>query len=698
MTENTHEFASPRAAIADAASAFDPPRRISVAESAAQTLMIDQPGGYSGPWSPEDTPYMVEPMNLLSSRRHEAVVFVGPARSGKTMALLDAWVCYAVTCDPGDMLVVQMTQEKAREYSKIRVDRMIRNSPALARMKSPSGQDDNTHDKLFRHGMWLKLGWPSASQLASSDYRYVALTDYDRMPDDVDGEGSVFALGLKRTTTFLSRGMCMVESSPGREILDPNWRGATEHDAPPSTGILALYNRGDRRRWYWTCPECANLFEAAPGLRLFKTLPPENELMELVRTADLAALAEEHAVVWCPHCGVRLGPELKHALNMSGRWLRDGERNGAPITSPVASFWLGGVAAAYQPWHSLILRYLQGLREYVMTGAEETLRATVNTDQAMPYLPRAMQEQTAQTHATERLPRFVVPDEARFLIAAVDVQGGRHGRFVVQVHAVGPHLEQWLVDRYELRTSPRGEHIGIDPGGYAEDWDVLTDRVIGSTYRMSDGRELRVHLTVVDTGGEAGTTANAYTWYRRIRQTHGQHVMLVKGESWKGDTPIRRARARDANGRAIRDVPLWLVNTDFFKDIVAANLRRKTAGPGFMHFPDWLAPSFFEELHAEMRGPTGKWRKIRARNEAFDCCVYVLAACWKLGANKIDWDRPPHWAKRLDAGNVGVMSAQERREIQRSTAETQKEPPLPPAKKPPRVRSPVASSDWLERL
>ena len=174
--------------------------------------------------------------------------------------------------------------------------------------------------------------------------------------------------------------------------------------------------------------------------------------------------------------------------------------------------------------------------------------------------------------------------------------------------------------------------------------------------------------------------------------------MLVKGESWKGDTPIRRASARDANGRAIRDVPLWLVNTDFFKDILAANLRRKTSGPGFMHFPDWLAPSFFEELHAEMRGPTGKWRKIRARNEALDCCVYVLAACWKLGANKIDWDRPPHWAKRLDAGNVGVMSAQERREIQRSTAETPKEPPLPPAKKPPRVHSPVASSDWMDRL
>src|SRR5690554_4051201 len=113
-------FGSAWPVVRAAARAFQPPKQITVSEGAGEYLMIRQPGGYSGNWSATETPYMVEPMNMLASRRHEAVCFVGPARSGKTLSLLDAWVAYAVACDPGDMLIVQMTQDKARDYSKTR--------------------------------------------------------------------------------------------------------------------------------------------------------------------------------------------------------------------------------------------------------------------------------------------------------------------------------------------------------------------------------------------------------------------------------------------------------------------------------------------------------------------------------------------------------------------------------------------------
>src|SRR5574337_586981 len=262
---------------------------------------------------------------MLASRVHEAVAFVGPSRSGKTMGLLDGWMTHAVCNDPGDFLCVQMSQDKAREYSKVRVDRAIQHSPALREHMSGSGHDDNTHDKLFRHGMWLKIGWPSASQLSGSDYRYVALTDYDRMPDNIDGEADAFGLGLTRTRTFLSRGMCMVESSPGREVTDPHWRPATAHEAPPCTGALGIYNRSDRRRWYWPCPHCADFHQARPGLDLFGTLPPEAELIEIVRSADLDMLARKHALIVCPHCGAVIEPSHKHDMNHAGRWLADGQ-------------------------------------------------------------------------------------------------------------------------------------------------------------------------------------------------------------------------------------------------------------------------------------------------------------------------------------------------------------------------------------
>lgn len=677
-----------------AADAFRPPRRVTVAQGAADALMIRQPGGYSGPWSPTEAPYMVEPMNMLASRRHESVCFVGPARTGKTMGLLDGWLAHCITSDPGDMLIVHMSQEKAREFSKTRVDRAIRNSPRLRDLMSARGHDDNTHDKLFRHGMWLKIGWPSASQLSSSDYRYVALTDYDRMPDNIDGEGSAYQLGLKRTTTFLSRGMCMVESSPGRDLSDTHWRPATAHEAPPVTGIVGIYNRSDRRRWYWQCPDCSDYFEAAPGLSLFASLPDERQLLDEVRTANLPAMAEHHARVVCPHCGSMIEQKWKPHLNRidTARWVADGQTvtsegdviGDAPASS-IAGYWLGGVAAAYQKWDSLILRYLQGLREYTLSGSDLTLKATINTDQGMPYLPRHLMQdaQSSIEDRKESIARYIVPAEARFLVATADVQGGTAGRFVCEVRAFGQNLESWLIDRFSISTTERaGATAQVDPAGYPEDWDLLTDKLVRATYRLQDGREMRVLRTAVDTGGESGTTPNAYQWLRRLRTAGlSSRVMLVKGGSNDKAKPVTQGTARDNRGKAMRDMPLWLVNTDYFKDLIAASLRRQVPGPGYFHAPDWLPATYFDELRAEIRQANGKWKKIRARNEALDLWVYALAIVEALGfgpRGRLKWDAPPEWALPQDDGNAEVIAAEDRR-AERAAAKPAPKPTLRPA-------------------
>lgn len=673
----------------DAAAAFRPPKRVTVPEGAAQNLKIVQPGGYTGYWSPTEAPYMIEPMELLGSRRHEAVVFVGPARAGKTMGLLDAWVTYAVTCDPGDMLIIQMTQDKARDYSKTRIDRAIRHSPALNAMLSIRGHDDNTHDKLFRHGMWLKIGWPTASQLASSDYRYVGLTDYDRMPDNIDGEGSAFQLGLKRTTTFLSRGMCMVESSPGKPISDPNYKLRTAHEAPPAGGILGVYNRGDRRRFYWPCVNCGEYFQAEPGMGLFSSLPDEDELLEVVRSTDLQAMSAEHAVIFCRHCGAGISAQHKQTMLQKGAWLREGQEISKAGTksdggeqSSVASFWIGGVAAAYQSWQNLILRYLQALRGYATSGDEETLKVTVNTDQAMPYIARAQRQDNTADAAdlAEDFERFVVPLAARFLVAAADVQGGQNARFVVQVHAVGPNLEQWLIDRYEITDSGRPGNPPIDPASYPEDWDVLDQRVLGSTYRTTvEMQELRVRMLIVDSGGEDGVTENAYQWYQRTsRKGNRNKVRLYKGGSTATGPMLRKTRVGPR-----KSVDMLLCNPNLLKDAVHNASRREDAGAARLHFPSWLGASFWDELKAEVRQPNGKWKRIRKRNEAIDLCAMIRAGCLFLGADRINWDAPPAWAKPVEQN-----SERESREERRARHQKPK----------PKQKSRIARSGWSDRL
>lgn len=663
-----------------------PPNRMRVSEGIAETLVIKRPGGSSGPWSAAETAYMVEPADTLASRRHSGLVFVAPAQTGKTVTLVDGWMAHAVVNDPGDMAIFQMTQDKAREFSKQRIDRAIRNSPKLRAMRSVMARDDNLHDKQFRNGMWVRIAWPTATNMASTSYRYVAGTDYDRWPDDIDGEGDGWTLMGKRTTTFLSRGMVMVESSPGRPVVDPSWQPATLHEAPPVGGVLGIYNTSDRRRWYWKCPHCGEWFEAAPGLGLFG-LPDDDTLIEDVRDLDIDSFARQYARVPCPHCATVLLPSQRERMNRAGRWIADGvmidahdRLSGNPRTSSVAGFWLGGVAATYVSWETLIRKHVQALLAYALTGDELALQSTTNTDQGMPYMSRHLAE-AAKANAEGRrvehdLPRYIVPDEARFLAAAVDVQGGRNARFVVQVHAIGPHQEQWLIDRYAITESKRqgmgDEFAPIDPAAYPEDWDVLNDRVLKATYRTNDlDREMRVKAAIVDTGGEDGVTNNAYAWARRVRKAGLSHrLRLSKGASTKADWHIRETQVGGTQGKG--DVTLYLLEPNKLKDMVSAGLARRSPGPGYYHFPEpkgpanpggWLVPAFFDELKAEVRNEKGVWEQIKKRNEAFDLCYMIRALCMMLGADKKEfWASPPTWAREHHE-NSEVVTPEARREL-----------------------------------
>ncbi|CTS73028.1 phage terminase large subunit family protein [Escherichia coli] len=646
-----------KAARTDSGYILRAPRRMRVADAVAQYMRVPMGAGNSVPWDPLVAPYVIEPMNCLASREYDAVIFVGPARTGKTIGLIDGWVIYNVICDPADMLIIQMTEEKAREHSKKRLARTFRVSPEVVSRLSPNKNDNNVYDRTFLAGNYLKIGWPSVNIMSSSDYKCVALTDYDRFQEDIDGEGDAFSLASKRTTTFMSSGMTLVESSPGRDVKDVKWRRTSPHEAPPTTGILSLYNRGDRRRWYWPCPHCGEYFQ------------PCGDVVAGFRDIADPVLASEAAYIQCPSCSGRIMPEQKRELNGRGVWLRDGEsinadgsRYGDPRRSRIASFWMEGPAAAYQTLSQLVYKLLTAEQEYETTGSEETLKTVINTDWGLPYLPRASMEQRKSELLEQRaepVPSRSVPDGVNFLVATVDVQAGRHRRFVVQVTGYGSRGERWIIDRYNITQSLRGDSDGesqrIDPASYPEDWDVLLTDVFHKSWPLASdpSQQMRLMAMAVDSGGEDGVTDNAYKFWRRCRRDGlGKRIYLFKGDS------IRRAKLitrtfPDNTGRTGRraqaagDVPLWLLQTDALKDRVNNALWRDSPGPGYVHFPDWLGSWFYDELTYEERSSDGKWSKPgRGANEAFDLMVYAEALVILHGYEKIRWPDAPEWASR----------------------------------------------------
>lgn len=660
------------------ASIIRPPRRIRPSTSVDGKLQNDR-----DVLDLSIAPYLVEPLDRFADRAYQGIVFVGPARTGKTFGLAIAAIDYAVEIAPADILAIYMSQDTARDFSKGDLDRTIRHTPSFAGMLSPRARDDNVYDKFFRNGIALKIGWPAATQLRGKTVRYVLLMDYDgSRAGDVDGRGSMWGQARKRIETYMSRGKCLAESSPGFEYDEASWMPRTPHEAPPAKGIASLYNAGTRARWYWPCQHCGQHFQARPGLEPF-LVPKELDEIEAAikrRDRDLMTLAESWAKVPCPHCGALHEPAQRSAMNrvaidrgrvVGATWLHQGQElmdgivSGRARRTDVVSYWLGGVAAAYQPWIGLVHTYLTAVEHYLRTGDESEMRRSSFEDQAWPYLPLAVRRRRSADHFADRKEswdRGTAPPGVRFVTAQVDVQARR---FVVQVHGWGRGLESWVLDRFQIFASERREEDGrvapLNPAAFKEDWDVLRAQVLERSYLVQEtGVALMPRLTLCDSGGADGVTDKAYEFWRRMRDAGlGHAFMLVKGTGYPTAPRVQQAWP-DARNRKDRsagrgDVPVWILNANLLKDGVAGDLARTEEGPGFVHVPEWIDDDYFSELTAETRTAKGWQRLGQMSNEAFDLHAYGRAACIILGAEGIDWNNPPEWA--ADPARVRTQAA-----------------------------------------
>lgn len=655
-------YTDPRSALKAALPALRPAQRMGVTEAAERFMRVNVAGQWQ-PFRRDVTPYMVEPTDMIASRRYRGLVFCGPSQSGKTQ-MLQAALAHAITCDPGRVALFQMTRDAAAEFERNKLAPMVRNSPEIRARQASGRGADNLYQKLFTGGTQLTLDWPTITKLSSASIRLVLATDYDHFPESIDGEGDGYTLMRARARSFQSRGMVVVESSPGAPLVDENWRPQTPHDCPPvSYGVLALYPQGTRARWYWCCPACGTLFE--PTFRkLF--YPDSADPME----------AGEAAVMRCPDSDCRhdIPHTLKRDLNSSGRWLHeasDGTLVG--IDSPMvrrtdmASYWLDGAAAAFSTWAELVSQFRAAVDRFEATGDEEPLKSAFNTGQAQPYMPRSATSDMEVTVQGLRdkargnsTAKGVAPSWARYVTVSVDVQGSR---FVVGVTAWGLDGRHQPIDRFDLALAP-GAAPGqtgrsVRPFDIAEDWDVLVPLAEMSWPVDGTGFALQPVALALDMHGGGSSTAHAYRFYRgRRRAGQGKLWFLTRGE---GGSHVSRVwlkapeRSADKRRRVAKDIQILFMSTDSLKDAVASSLRLTDEGQNICLIPEWMEEAELLEFTAERRGVKG-WEKRpgMVRNESLDHLVQARALHIQIGAEKITEDRVPVWA-RLDDQNPRAL-------------------------------------------
>ena len=140
-----------------------------------------------------------------------------------------------------------------------------------------------------------------------------------------------------------------------------------------------------------------------------------------------------------------------------------------------------------------------------------------------------------------------IPDAVKLLTAGVDVQGDR---IEVQILGFGAFEETWAV-RYEVLPG--------DPA-QRQVWDLL-DGVLAEPYRTDAGRELRVRVTCVDSGGHHQHQVLSYCGLRRSRG-----VLAIKGVA--GPRPIWPARS----SRTRTNAQIFMIGVDTGKDVVYSRL------------------------------------------------------------------------------------------------------------------------------
>jgi phage terminase large subunit GpA-like protein len=164
-----------------------------------------------------------------------------------------------------------------------------------------------------------------------------------------------------------------------------------------------------------------------------------------------------------------------------------------------------------------------------------------------------------------------IPDAVRLLTAGVDVQGDR---LEVQITGFGAFEETWTVRHEVLPGDPAQRGV----------WDLL-DGVLLQPYRTDVGREIRVRVTCVDSGGHHQHQVLTYCRSRRS-------VLPIKGIA--GPRPVWPIRA----SRTKSDARIFMIGVDTGKDLIYGRLRILKPGPGYIHFP--IGGAFDETYFAQL--------------------------------------------------------------------------------------------------
>ena len=577
--------------------AFAPPPKVLPSVFAESEIIL--PGSANAVPGPlRLAPYQFELIDAIADDDVEIIIMMLSSQTGKSISI-DAMLGYCIACEPGPMLHVSPTGARSEDFVRDRFDPLIAASPTLRALvgkgqdtrKGSSGGSNSLASKSFPAGQLNFASSFKPDELAARAIKFLLLDEIDRFATSAGIEGDPIRLAIKRTKTYEGKGRkIVIVSTPTSRM---------------GSRINQWFLRGDQRKFSVACPDCGHRSSLAFEHLKWDEGKPETAHLE------------------CDDCGVVHDEATRRAMIESGEW------EATAVGEPgIRSYHLNELASKFSTLASVAQQF-----EDAKTPEEK--QTFFNTTLAQVY-DAGTEVELSSSELQQRAEPITPPYAASiaFVTAGVDVQRDR--------------LECTFLAHHNDGTQSILNHLVMmgDTSGTAV-W-LRLDSELATAFPTTDGRQLTIRVTAIDTGASTSTVWD----FVRSQRAKSRTVHGIKGVGGFD----RLMLARGAKG-------LLLVGVDAVKLSVQKRLAMQEVEPGYIRLPDHLPAEYFEGLASEelrvryVRGaPRHEYHRVVRKNEPLDCLVYASAIAKMVNAKTVTAPSQPQQsirelARRMNANH-----------------------------------------------
>lgn len=521
----------------------------------------------------ERTPYFVEVAEALNDPNYEVVTVMCGTQQAKSEMCFN-YIGHRMDTRAQPAIFVFPTQKLADSVSQTRFSKLLQSSESLS-LKHQKGKSDKISLKIIGGAPLIFAYATSASQLCSHACATACLDEYDRMPDNVEGEGNPLELILARLSTY-PNGKCLVTSTPTLTQLSP---------------IYKLFKEGTAAKYHISCPHCKEWF-----LPCFEHFKWDNDDYEKVSRAWFE----------CNHCHGEIGEEHRaHFTNLENVKYWTIENDGSLVdwrtkNNKNASFWASG---AMSPWRNFLKCAIRWLKA-VASGSESRKQGVMNTVFGEPYEGKG-----------EAPPADAVKD------CRLAYKMGQLKRAYSDVLFMTVDVQKDCLYYVIRGWSTTSKSALVDRGFIYGDTDKTT--VWNKLHRLSKKTwgKYPINYTFIDAGYR---TAYVYAFCKQ----HGSNYIPVIGRE-RQRSPIASSKVEiNLRGKRFRyGLTLFTLDDGYFKEMLYTRIRE---GGKSWFVPYDIDDEYCKQVTAESLLTDGirkKWVLKYKHNHFLDCEKMQLFAC-----------------------------------------------------------------------